>query len=165
MNVDGIALRRATVADAPAIQAIFDSDPETYALLEGTPPRPDEALALLAELPPGVGAEHKYVFVAPGLCVIDLVEGFPTATIWYLGLIFVAAGARKHGLGTRLLHGVCAHVRVHGGTALRLAVVVENTAARRLYDRLGFEHVARRQRTTAVGTVQELDVLELAVTA
>lgn len=154
------SFRRATPADAPSIQAVLASDPATWELLEGGPLRDDEALRLLAELPPGVPPTRKHVLVADGVCVIDLVEGFPEARTWYLGLIFVAPARRGEGLGSRILGALGAAVQARGGAALRLAVVVENVAARRLYDRLGFTHVARRTRPTAHGS-HEVDVLEL----
>lgn len=159
LRVDGLALRRATAADAPAIQAVIEADPATWAVLEGAPPRPDEAIHLLAEHPPGVTHDRTYVYIADDTCVIDLVEGFPDARTWYLGLVLLTPGARNRGLGTRLLEQLCAHVRRRGGRALRLAVVSTNTGARRLYDRLGFAFLVRKQRPSPAG-VQELDVLE-----
>jgi ribosomal protein S18 acetylase RimI-like enzyme len=152
-------LRRATRADAPAIQAVLASDPAAWDLLEDAPLRADEAEHLLAELPPGVTEDRKYVYVIDDVCVIDMVEGYPTPETWYLGLILIAPGARNLGLGARLLSIIAERARRGGGTALRLAVVSTNVAARRLYDRLGFQLVARRQRRA-----REVDVLELALT-
>lgn len=160
--VENLVLRRACAEDAPAIQRVLATDAATWALLEGTPLGPDAAAYLLGELPPGVPAERKHVYLADDVCVIDLVEGYPEPGTWYLGLLFLAPAARGQGLGTRILDGIVAHVRAHGGRAVRLAVVVENVRARQLYDRLGFLHVARRSRETAMGR-QQVDVLELAV--
>ena len=142
-----------------AVQAVLESDPATYALLEGAPPRADEAALLVEETPPGVPPERKQVWVSE-TCVIDLVSGYPDAATWYLGLLFLAPHARNGGLGTRLVHAIVDFVRARGGHALRLAVVSTNVGARRLYDRLGFTHVARRQRQTS-GLQQDVDVLEL----
>jgi len=156
--------RPATAADAPAIQALFDDDPETFAVLEGAPPRPDEALHLLRDRPPGLSLEDKFVYLIDGLAVIDMARGYPDEHTWYLGLIYVARGARGAGLGTQMIEALCSHVQSAGGRALRLAVVAGNTRARRLYDRLGFVHVARRSRATWSGEQQEVDVLERAIT-
>lgn len=123
---------------------------------------PDAAAHLLRERPPGVPPERKHVYVADDVCVIDLVTGFPDEPTWYLGLLFLAPAARGQGLGTRVLDAIAAHVRAHQGHALRLAVVVENVRARRLYERCGFALVGRRARETARG-VQQVDVLELAI--
>ena len=147
-------LRRATAADAPAIQAVLETDPESWKLLEGNPLRPDEATHLLAEVPPGFPLGRKHLWVGDGV-VMDALDGYPDKRTWYLGLIFIAPRARRAGLGTRLIEELCAHIADRRGSWLRLAVVAENQEARRLYDRLGFQLVARRQRGT-----QDVDVLE-----
>jgi len=152
--------RPVTLADAPAIQALIDEDPEAYALLEGAPVRPDEAEQLLRELPPG---RQRFTHLLDELALIDLLEGYPDEHTWMLGLIFITPGARGRGLGTQLIEAICAHVRAAGGRMLRLAVVPANTGARRLYDRLGFVHVGRRTRTNWAGATQDVDVLERAV--
>ncbi len=153
-------LRRATVADVDAIQAILATDPPTWELLEGAPLRPDEAAHLLAELPPGVAPERKHVFVADGTCVVDLIDGFPDAATWYLGLIFVAPHARGSTYGTHLIDRLALDLPAAGARALRLAVVAENARARRLYERLDFRHVATRTRTSRTGVAQSVDVVE-----
>jgi ribosomal protein S18 acetylase RimI-like enzyme len=157
-------LTRVTVDDDAGIrslQALLESDPAAWAALEGAPPRPDEAQQLVHDRPAGVTPDRKFVWIRGSDAVVDIVEGYPDATTWYLGLIFLAPHARNTGLGTKLLHGLADYVRARGGTALRLAVVTTNTSARRLYDRLGFEHVARRPRALWTGDTHECDVLEL----
>ncbi|MBA3459212.1 MAG: GNAT family N-acetyltransferase [Deltaproteobacteria bacterium] len=147
-------LRRATRADAREIQIVLASDRESWQLLEGAPLRPDEATHLLAEVPPGVPLGRKYLWLGEDV-VIDVVKGYPDARTWYLGLIFIAPSARGAGLGTRLIEELCSYISERRGSWLRLAVVAENHAARRLYDRLGFQFVATRRRGT-----QQVDVLE-----
>jgi ribosomal protein S18 acetylase RimI-like enzyme len=159
--VDGLALRRATADDVPAIQAVLEDDPTTWGLLEGAPIVANEAELMLTLVPPGGTVDHKHLFVAADACVIDLYAGYPEPQIWYLGLIFFTRATRGHGLGTRAMHSLAAHIRAHGGTALRLAVVKQNTAARRFYDRLGFRHVFSKQRPTPSGGLTDLDVLQL----
>jgi len=171
VHVDGYRVRSVTTEDAPDVQALLELDPESFELLEGAPLRPDEALEVITELPPGVPPERKYNFLlepeapAPGqpggaAALLSLVEGFPDDGTWYLGLIIVAPAARGQGLGTRAIEALCAHARERGGTALRLAVVPTNTGARRLYDRLGFGFVARRLRESRTGVLGAVDVLE-----
>ena len=163
LAVDGVALRRAVAGDVAEIQAILEDDPVTWELLEGAPLVPNEAELMLTLVPPGGTIAHKHLFVADGACVIDLYAGYPEPQIWYLGLIFLTRGARGHGLGTRALASLAAYSRAHGGTALRLGVVAQNTAARRFYDRLGFRNVFSKQRSTPSGGLTDLDVLELAL--
>ncbi len=144
-----------------SLQALLDGDASTWASLEGAPPRPDEARQRISDRPLGVTPDRKYVWIWGSDAVIDIVEGYPDATTWYLGLIFIAPRARSAGLGSHLMRALAEHVRAHGGTAVRLAVVTTNVGARRLYDRLGFAFVDRRKRGLWTGDTQECDVLEL----
>ena len=162
--IAGHQLRRATPEDELAIQALFEADPAFFELSEGAPPRPNEARELADELLPGMPAEAKELYViehAAGPCaVVDLLAGYPDPQTWYLGLIFVAPYARGRGLGSALLEAMVTHVIASGGIRIRLAVVVDNHDARRLYNRLGFEFVDRRLRKTWTGVAIECDVLE-----
>jgi ribosomal protein S18 acetylase RimI-like enzyme len=155
--------KRATSDDLPALRRWIDADRATFTLLEGAPPRPDEAEHLLADAPPGFPPARKHMFIIGDAALVDVLEGYPDSATWYLGLIYVAPAQRGTGFGTRVLAELCDRARAAGATALRLAVVVDNTAARRLYDLLGFTHVARRTRTTSDGGTHEVDVLELAL--
>ncbi len=157
MIVPGVPLRRATLADAPAIQAVLETDPATWHELEGGQLRSNEAELLVREAPSTVTAERKFVYVGEGI-VLDFVEGHPDPTTWYLGLIFLAPELRNHGLGMKLLAAVASFARASGGRTLRLGVVSTNERARRLYDRLGFTFIERKRRGE-----QDVDVLDLAL--
>ena len=69
----------------------------------------------------------------------------PTGADWELENLVVAAGARRRGLGTRLLNQLFALLRRPGGQALFLEVRESNAAARALYENCGFVAVGRRQ--------------------
>jgi GNAT superfamily N-acetyltransferase len=157
LEIAGRDVRR---ADAVGLQAVFETDRSYFETIEAAPLRPDEAVHALVERPAIVPLERKYVWIIDGVAVLDVIEGYPDATTWYLGLIFLAPAARGAGLGTELIEALCAHVLKCGGTALRLAVMLVNPDARRLYDRLGFQYVDRRVRTSWNGAISECDVLE-----
>jgi ribosomal protein S18 acetylase RimI-like enzyme len=163
-------LTPATAADVPAIQRLLELDPDYFARVDQAPIRPDEGAQTFAERPPTCALEQKHLFVmrsADGSgaidAIIDLLEGYPEPHIWYLGLIFLAPAVRGAGLGTRLLDEAYAIVTARGGRALRLAVASTNPDARRLYERLGFQHVARRPRTGWNGAVIDCAVMERAL--
>ncbi len=164
IDLDGHVLTRVLEGDDDGIrslQVLIESDVSAWTALEGAPPRRDEARQLVADRPPGVTPERKYVWIWGSDAVIDIVEGYPDETTWYLGLIFLAPRARNAGLGAHFLRALADCVRARGGTALRLAVVTTNERARRLYDRLGFAFVDRRKRGLWTGDMHECDVLEL----
>lgn len=160
MNLPG---HRVVVATAPALQALFAQDPDYFERVEHAPLRPNEGEELLVERPPSVPPERKHVVIVDDVVVLDLLDGYPDAATWFLGLIFVAPAARGTGLGTRVLEALAAELHRRGAGALRLAVEPANTGARRLYERLGFRFVVRRTRTGWNGVVIDLDLLERAL--
>ena len=63
---------------------------------------------------------------------------------WELENIVVAATARRKGLGKRLLHHLLSTARETNSTAVFLEVRESNTAARTLYEQVGFAQTGRR---------------------
>jgi ribosomal-protein-alanine N-acetyltransferase len=59
--------------------------------------------------------------------------------------IAVASGAQGRGLGARLLDALLDAARDRGATQVLLEVRADNVAAQRLYQRRGFEQIARRR--------------------
>lgn len=58
--------------------------------------------------------------------------------IAHLWGMWVDPGARRHGLGDRLVDGVCAWAAGHGACFVRLGVVIRPGDAVRFYERIGF---------------------------
>jgi diamine N-acetyltransferase len=161
-------IRLMTRDDEAQVQALFESDPDYFRLVQGAPPGPVEAKALLDELPEGKQYPDKFVYTlfdrdGALAVVIDLLRGYPNDEIWYLGLIFVAPMRRDMGLGTRVLDAICTHVKQQGGHAVRLGVDRRNVRARALYDRAGFHFIYERERAYANGFKSIIDVLERAL--
>ena len=161
MIVEGHAVRRVVAPDIPRVQALFALDPEYWRVVEGAPLRDTEGALVLDERPPGVTLEQKHAWLVDDVVLLDMLEGYPDAQTWFLGLIFIAPAARGRGLGTAVMRGMIDHVRAQGARALRLAVAVQHPAPRRLYERLGFRVIDRRRRTIHTGDVIELDLMEL----
>lgn len=66
--------------------------------------------------------------------------GLRGAEAW-VGGVGVVPAHRGTGLGEALMRGLIEQARKRGGKRLRLEVIVENTAALRLYEKLDFVHV------------------------
>jgi len=151
--------------DEAQIQALFESDPDYFRIVQGAPPGPAETKDLMSDLPEGKECCDKFVYIVFDrhgvvIAVVDLIRGYPSDEIWFLGLLFVAPANRNMGLGTRVLEAICVHVRQQGGLAIRLGVVRENVGARALYDCAGFHFIYERKRTYANGFSVMIDVLE-----
>lgn len=61
---------------------------------------------------------------------------------WYLDSLHVAPSARGKGVGSAFIRVQGAHAAAHGCAAMSVCVVRGNDRARRLYGRLGAEHLA-----------------------
>ena len=71
-----------------------------------------------------------------GFAIVNL-EG----RIGYIVTLDVAPAWRRHGLGRRLMEELERKVIAVGGTAMELHVFTGNTAAMRLYERLGYKQL------------------------
>jgi ribosomal protein S18 acetylase RimI-like enzyme len=128
----------------PELQALHDESRDYLELVTGEPPGPDEAARLLREVPPGKGAEDKFViglFDAPGhlVGVLDVIRGYPRQHEWYLGLLLFGPSSRGRGLGERVYRRLEEWVRAEGGTAIHLIVQEQNPRALDFWKRMGFE--------------------------
>lgn len=61
---------------------------------------------------------------------------------WQIANVAVASAYRRRGIARALMETALEHVRAQGGTWVVLQVRADNTAARRLYERLGFDAIA-----------------------
>ncbi len=142
----GLTARRLDEKDTAALQALCEACVSFHLLIEGRPPRPDEAQHLLAELPPGKTLTDKFFFglftPRPRLCgALDLLRDYREPGEWYLGLLVLDPGHRSQGLGTKLMVALVHWLREQGARSLRLAVSEHNEAGRRFWERQGFEPV------------------------
>lgn len=63
----------------------------------------------------------------------------------YVDNIAVEPSARRRGVGEALVRGLIEHARAIGGAFISLEVRPSNTAARHLYEKLGFSLAGRRK--------------------
>ncbi len=161
---DALTARYLNVADASALQALFEACPDYYLLGTGGPPTPNAADEMYVELPPGKTLDDKFLlglFDDAGCLhgVIDLIRDFPDTGRWYLGLFLLRPTWRSQGLGARVHEALLGWVRALGAQTLRLGVVERNWAAGRFWSRLGYQPIATTH--TVVGT-QDNQVIVMA---
>lgn len=134
-----LVIRPATAGDLDTLVPLFDgyrrfyqqpSDPPlARAFLADRLERLDTVL-FLAELGGvAVGFTHLFPIFSSTRC----------ARLWLLNDLFVAAGARKHGVARALLRAAETHARSTGACGLELATAHSNTPAQRLYESLGWQ--------------------------
>jgi ribosomal protein S18 acetylase RimI-like enzyme len=137
----GVRLDEARI---PELQAFLEECGDYLELVTGEQPGPDEAAALLRDLPPGKAPDDKFVlgfFDAPGhlVGVLDVVRDYPRPREWYLGLLLFGPTSRGRRLGERVYRRLEEWVRAQDGQALHLIVQEQNPRALEFWKRMGFE--------------------------
>ncbi|MBL8519094.1 MAG: GNAT family N-acetyltransferase [Betaproteobacteria bacterium] len=133
-----------TEANADVLQRFFDANPEYFLATGGEPPRPNEALEEVRDVPPN-GFPYTRMLI---LCWVDaageaaamasLTFGLFIPAVLHVGLLIVATA--RHGDGTaRECHdAIEREAREHGYQWLRLGVVQGNARAEAFWARCGY---------------------------
>jgi ribosomal protein S18 acetylase RimI-like enzyme len=133
-------VRQASVHDLDTVAALFNA----YRRFYGQPGDLERARAFLRER----FAHHESVILlacddscgAPGFTQLyPLFSSVRCARTYLLNDLFVLPSARRQGVGTRLLTAAAAFARANGATSLSLSTAVDNTAAQKLYEALGWK--------------------------
>ena len=99
-------VRKLTEADLEQVLAFYQTNPLYF---EHFPPLPSlESLANdLVECPPGKGLSDKYFLgfwdKERLVAILDLIDGYPTAEIAYIGLFMVDSRLAGQGLGSKII--------------------------------------------------------------
>jgi GNAT superfamily N-acetyltransferase len=145
-TVDGYSLAALTPEDGPRAQRLCERCADYSEMVMGVPPGPAEAQSLYMALPEGKTYEDKLlmgIFAGPEelVGVLDAVRDVPTSGMWWLGVLLLDPARRDQGLGTSVYRAFEQWAAAHGAQAIQLAVVQQNEAGHRFWQRLGFvEH-------------------------
>jgi ribosomal protein S18 acetylase RimI-like enzyme len=72
------------------------------------------------------------------VAVAELLQGYPTAHEWYIGLLLVTPQRRGEGLGGQFCRMILEWITLHGGATVRLLVHQQNVTAQRFWQKQGF---------------------------
>ena len=142
MNDGETTVRRATTEDARAIAPLFDAYRQFYE-------QPSDLALAESFIGDRLARGESVLFVAEGVGndgLLGFVQVYPTfssvrcGVLWVLNDLYVAEGARRGGVGERLMNAVSDAARAAGARAVTLTTAHDNARARRLYERLGYEH-------------------------
>jgi len=135
----GLAVRRATAADAPAIgRLLHDFNTEYDDPTPGPDPLAERMLELLA------GHDTAVLLGGDGPDGLAVLRFRPA--IWsqalecYLAELYVAPARRGHGLGRALMNAAMALARQEGADYMDLGTSEADVVARGLYESLGFSN-------------------------
>jgi ribosomal protein S18 acetylase RimI-like enzyme len=131
-------IRPSTEQDVPIIAPLFDSYRQFY----DKPPDPRVAEQFIRER---LTKKESVIFLAErdgeALGFVQLFPSFSSVSafrLWVLNDLFVAPSARGLGVGRALMEAARAHAIRTGAKRITLETVVENRAARSLYESLGY---------------------------
>lgn len=92
--IPGFHVRPLLESDVPALQVLFDEDPEYFEINGRAIPVEEIRTAL----PPGRTADDKFLFVLERdgrhAGMIDIIRDYPEPHVWHLGFIFLSKRAR-----------------------------------------------------------------------
>ena len=131
------------------LQTLMEKCADYSLMVDGHPPDPSVAAALLADCPPGKTLADKFVIgfsiENKGMIgVLDTVRDYPTERDWWLGLLVLDPVYRNRGLGRQIVQTFESWVGQQGARRIFLGVVEENDKAYQFWLKLGFEVIERQ---------------------
>lgn len=154
MDLPGLTIRRASVADAPALATLAA---ETFVETFGHLYQPEDLAAFLAAEQTAVhyrrlisqpevavwvaatGDGGLVGFVTAGPCKLPAPDREPGAG--EIRQLYLRGSVQGQGVGSRMLHAALAWLREHSQVPVYIGVWSGNSGAQRLYGRHGFEKV------------------------
>jgi GNAT superfamily N-acetyltransferase len=151
--------------ELPALQALFEANPQYFITVGGQGPRADEAVAEYEELPPPhlsySGRWFTGFFDAQqalgGMAIVlsDLCAG----GVWHVALFILADDWHGTGAARELYNALEAWAARSGATWMRLGVVQGNVRAERFWRAQGFAPVRTRPLVNASGQPKTVHAL------
>ena len=136
-------IRRLTEADIPAILNVMEGNPLFYQYC-GAGAAPSAALIRqdMTALPPGKAMADKYYlgfFLGAHLAaVMDLIDGYPSPDIAFIGFFMTASPLQGHGEGSRIISELSAALHRSGFSAIRLGIDKGNPQSTHFWKKNGF---------------------------
>lgn len=159
----GLHARALRADEVPALQALFDANPEYFQTVNGRNANPDEAQVEFDELPPafmsfrarwmlGVFDDADGSLVGVVLVLADLM----VAGVWHLALFLLASRLHGRGLAGPLYDALESWSAAGGAQWMRLGVVSANPKGRRFWERCGYHVVRVREQVDTGGRLNDL---------
>lgn len=141
-RLEGYGIRLLTPEDKIILQDLFKRCEDFHLLSNGEGLQGHEAEETLVDRPPKQPLHDMYkigLFLGENLIgFFDVAKDYPKQDTWYLGLYLVDEKLRRQGIGHKVLVGLEHWLKAQGGNLMMLAVLEENQAALRFWQREGF---------------------------
>ena len=134
-------IRRLDDSDAEGIFALCRENTQFYEYCEAEPTM-EQVLNDLHITPPGVNLKDKYYigfFDQDTLvAVMDLIDGYPTPDIAYIGFFIMKKDLQGLQKGTAIIQESAAYLKESGKTAIRLGIDKDNPQSTHFWKKNGF---------------------------
>ncbi len=163
-SVPGFVGRRLAASDVPALQALFDANPDYFLAINGRRALPGEAQIEFEERPPAylIYAEQQTLGFYDGTGTLQgmatVVSDLGAKGVWHLSLFLLATRWHGHGIAAAIYQAMEGWIKANGASWLRLGVVLGHTRAERFWARRGFVEVRRRRSVDTGGQLNDLAV-------
>jgi GNAT superfamily N-acetyltransferase len=141
-RLEGYGVRLLTPQDKEILQDLFKRCEAFHILSNGEPLQGHEAEEALTDRPPKQPLHdmHKIgLFLGENLIgFFDVAKDYPQQDTWYLGLFLVDEKLRNQGIGHKVLVALEQWMKAQDAKQVMLAVLGENQAALRFWQREGF---------------------------
>lgn len=129
--------------DAPRLQALYTRCIGYFLRADGEAARDTAAAEAFVDVPEGHSPEQLAlygVFAPTGELVaeMEVLEGYPDASVWWVGLMLVDPAARRQGIGRRMVEWLIARAGEQRIAEVHLGVLDSNLEARRFWENAGF---------------------------
>lgn len=152
------AVRRLTESDIESIYKLCKGNTLFYQYCEAEPTR-EQILRDLHITPSGVSEDRKYYigfYQNNGLiAVMDLIDGFPTENIGFIGFFMVSATIQGHGIGSRIVADVADYLKETGKISIQLGIDKGNPQSTSFWKKNGFQTIKEVNRDGGIILLSE----------
>lgn len=145
MNIKALSaeyeVRKLEGSDVPAIFTLCHGNPMFY---QHCPPvlTIESIIADMTALPPNKTEKDKYYigFFDRGtlLAVMDLIDGYPSPQIVFIGFFMSSHDSQGKGIGTKIITAACNYFKASGYSLVRLGYAKGNPQSERFWLKNGF---------------------------
>lgn len=145
-----LKLKRINVSNEQELQRVFEGAPLYTLNIDGIDYVPkDSAKSALEALPPSCHIKDKFVFLVmdgdKSIGAIDLIKGYPSEDVAYIGLLLICESLQKKGLGRQVYRLLEEYIL----NDLKLSKIrlsyVESNPVRLYWEKLGFHIIGNKK--------------------
>ncbi len=146
-----LELKRIDISNANELQTVFERSPLYSLNVDGLNYVPrDSAKSALEALPPNVSLNDKYVFLVKhdgqNIGAIDLIKGYPTKDMAYIGLLILCEDEQGKGFGRKTYKMLESYILNEFKIGKIQLSYVESNPVEDYWSKLGFYKIGDRKR-------------------